>query len=1043
MSMKKILNLLKRYREKADHGDAVLVTTLISIPLLCVCFAFATGISMATWQKTSYLSSAQAAATASLQTTQGNGYLGKSTMDVFVREYLSQTGRNQGLKLDDGTAAAGQGSAANENITSNSCSVAMINGVERKLPYIEVQLDINRSSGESNISTYPYWSEGVNGVLNNPDGGHGTVVASQQYRVINAKVWEASKNITWFGVTAQVDRDMSCQPYSVDVSAILFGNNEDLSQGQQCFQPDMFPVDPGQVRQINTTPTTLYESPLTTCTTVLSSLRENDVVTVLGTYRTWSYIEVANGGTKGWVPTSKLSDAKTWKINYDMGCTSDGYGCGTTTKELPKSYNWAENPEPIVLENPTKQFFNFSGWQQYDSCTTLANKIGTPKSPMTIAFGSKGDLCFKAEFSIKSYWVSWDVNGGTSGGVAAKEYPYGSMVTAPANAVKGGYTSLGWFTHPTNAVGKVNPGAQVRVGEGDLRFYQQYAKASNNISVAANGGTGGGSNPATYQINETAAQTAQLTRPTRAGYTFQSWTVSGGGSANNSTNVLTIPANTFGTITATANWTASSNNITVSANGGSGGSANPASYTISANSRAVTLTPPTRAGYQLSGWTIPTNSSGANSTISGNTLTIPAGAYGAITVSPNWNAIDYTIALNKNGGTGGAANTTYSISNSTQSVALGAPTRAGYQFTGWTKTGGPGTVSGNTLSIPAGSTGNIAVRADWAQIYSITVNKNGGTGGSANTTYYTQGSNQTKALTNPTRNGYSFNGWSVTGAGAWMSGSTINIPANGSGNITVTANWTGNSYQISVNSNGGSGGSSNPFEYNTGTSARNVALTAPTRTGHAVSSWTITTNTSGAASTISGNTLQIPANAYGNITVRANWTANTYTVTFNCNGRGSCPASTTYTYGVQKTIPNASGGGTFDGWNTSAGSRSGLAKGTNVISTTRTGNITLYAHWTWTSSSTQNYGASLSWNAYCSGNCYAYANWSWQCPSGGSFAGGGVRFYDTYANAWGSAWSGAQSGTMYVGLTNTSSRVGVDGQSWGTCTRTITTTHTV
>lgn len=228
--MKKIIDYLKKIRREADRGDAVLVTTLISIPLLCLCFAFATGISMATWQKTSYISAAQAAATASLQSTESNGYLGRVTMERFVNEYLSQTGRSTALALEGGGTAAGQGSAAGETETFNSeeCSTAIIDGVERKLPYIEVQLDITRSSGETSISTYPYWSEGVNGVLQNPRGGHGTAVDGQQYRVINAKVWEASKNVTWFGVTADTPRDMTCQPYNVDVSGILFGNNEDL-----------------------------------------------------------------------------------------------------------------------------------------------------------------------------------------------------------------------------------------------------------------------------------------------------------------------------------------------------------------------------------------------------------------------------------------------------------------------------------------------------------------------------------------------------------------------------------------------------------------------------------------------------------------------------------------------------------------------------------------------------------------------------------------------------------------------------------------------
>ena len=47
-------------------------------------------------------------------------------------------------------------------------------------------------------------------------------------RVINARVWEASQNVTWFGVRNETPEDMTCQVYGIDVSAVLFGNNEDL-----------------------------------------------------------------------------------------------------------------------------------------------------------------------------------------------------------------------------------------------------------------------------------------------------------------------------------------------------------------------------------------------------------------------------------------------------------------------------------------------------------------------------------------------------------------------------------------------------------------------------------------------------------------------------------------------------------------------------------------------------------------------------------------------------------------------------------------------
>ena len=739
--MKKILSLLKSYREKADHGDAVLVTTLISIPLLCLCFAFATGISMATWQKTSYNSAAQAAATASLQKVKSDGYLGQQTMQGFVSEYLSQTGRSTALTLKGGTKAAGQGTGSGETgvFQSDGCSTGMINGVERQLPYIEVELDINRSLDESTISTYPYWSEGTSGVLNAPEGGHGTIVAGQQYRVINAKVWEASKNVTWFGVSAKTPTDMTCQPYSVSVSAILFGNNEDLSAGEQCFQPDMFPVSPSVVKQINVNNTAQYKSPLTTCQAAPTLLKLNQPVEVLGTYRTWSYVEtIGSKPNKGWVPTSRLSDLSTWTITYDLKG-------GTPDSTLPTSYSWKDSRDPITIPNASKQYYNFGGWQQVNCSTKEPSPSQTPTVPTKIAYGSYLNLCFDAVFTIKQFAVTWNANGGP-GGVPKTLYDYGSTISVPANPVRPGYTSNGWFTSATQPTGKVTT-STVTVGAADTVYYQQY--------------------------------------------------------------------------------TANSNVITIDANGGTGGSASPAFYTISPNAQTITLTQPTRPGYSAS-------------------------------VTP------------------------------------------------WTVTSGTATVNGNILTIPANT--------------------------------YTP--------------------------------------------ITVKMNWAASSSTITVDSNGGSGGAASPKEYTISGAAKDIALTVPTRNGYTLSGWTITTNTGGGIAFVSGNTLKIPANAYGPITVRADWSANSYTVSFNCNGRGSCPASTTYTYGVQKNVGSPSGGGTFDGWTLNDNNRSNMKSGSTVIPTTQTGNVTLYAHWTWNYTATYDPGGS----------------WASQCRVGGS-------------NYWGcSGWAGCSNG---------------------------------
>ena len=66
------------------------------------------------------------------------------------------------------------------------------------------------------------------------------------------------------------------------------------------------------------------------------------------------------------------------------------------------------------------------------------------------------------------------------------------------------------------------------------------------------------------------------------------------------------------------------------------------------------------------------------------------------------------------------------------------------------------------------------------------------------------GSNQAKVLTTPTRAGYIFNGYSISTNTSGSSSSitnntTLNIPANAYGNITVSANWTIKKYWVDVN----------------------------------------------------------------------------------------------------------------------------------------------------------------------------------------------------------------------------------------------------
>lgn len=145
-------------------------------------------------------------------------------------------------------------------------------------------------------------------------------------------------------------------------------------------------------------------------------------------------------------------------------------------------------------------------------------------------------------------------------------------------------------------------------------------------------------------------------------------------------------------------------------------------------------------------------------------------------------------------------------------------------------------------------------------------------------------------------------------------------------------------YTISYNANGGTGApSSQTKTYGT---ALTLSSTKPKRTGYTFSKWN--TNSGGTGTNYNAGASYT---ANSGVTLYAQWTANTYTVTFNANG-GSCSTSSksvTYdsTYGTLPTPTRT--GYTFNGWYTAT---SGGTKITSSTTVSITSAQTLYAQWT-------------------------------------------------------------------------------------------------
>ena len=178
----------------------------------------------------------------------------------------------------------------------------------------------------------------------------------------------------------------------------------------------------------------------------------------------------------------------------------------------------------------------------------------------------------------------------------------------------------------------------------------------------------------------------------------------------------------------------------------------------------------------------------------------------ALTLYPVWNANQYTITFDTNGGSDIAPITQ---DYGAEITAPDNPTRKGYTFKGWDKE--------IPETMPAE---NMTVKAQWEiNQYTITFDTNGGSEIAPITQDY---GTEITAPDNPTRKGYTFKGWDKE--------IPETMPAE---NITVKAQWEINQYTIAFDTNGGS--EIAPITQDYGTEI--TVPDNPTRKGYTFKGW--------------------------------------------------------------------------------------------------------------------------------------------------------------------------------------------------------------
>ena len=459
-----------------------------------------------------------------------------------------------------------------------------------------------------------------------------------------------------------------------------------------------------------------------------------------------------------------------------------------------------ENGEITPHASPVRDGYVFDGWY-YDSTFTQAVDFSQPLQGGTDHF-----MLFAkwTEAPSKVLNVTYAANGGQfadGNDVMLGQTDSNGIARQPLAPTRDGYVFAGWYYH-SNGTDQVDFNQPIVGGGKNVTLFAAWTPAKQDKTVdilyVANGGTFFDGNETMQGVTDTDGIARLPLQPTREGYDFVGWSYDRDG--NDPVDFTKAIVAGSGHATVYAQWKQNNEKtVLYVANGGAFADGNVAMEGVT-DSNGVARQPlaPTREGYTFAGWTY--DREGTDPVDFDNPL---VGGGKHATLYAQWNAVEKDNSIDvlyvANGGT------FFDGSDALQGVTDGdgvacqplAPTREGYTFAGWTyDRDGNDPVDFSKPLVGGGD--HATLFAQWNMVVEdnsidVLYVANGGTFFDGNETLQgvTDGDGVARQPLAPTREGYTFAGWTYDSEGT--DPVDFSRPVQGGGDhVTFYAQWTKN-----------------------------------------------------------------------------------------------------------------------------------------------------------------------------------------------------------------------------------------------------------